>query len=130
MPSENWVLFGQLLLPPAIASAVVLVVFIAWQYWWERTRRRALRHSLEGSRSKPAAEPLARRPSATASGRDGGAASRGPRAAPRGTRASLHEPEPFPTFGSFFLNHLGHYCLAVLFVDVALFVRWLLEPAL
>ena len=123
MPSENWVLFGQLLLPPAIASAVVLVVFIAWQYWWERTRRRALRHSLEGSRSKPAAEPLAGMPSATASGRDGVSPS-------RGTRASLHEPEPFPTFGSFFLNHLGHYCLAVLFVDVALFVRWLLEPAL
>jgi PAS domain S-box-containing protein len=102
---------------------VVLVVFIAWQYWWERRRRRALRHSLEGSRSKPVAEPLAGMPSATASGKHGVSAS-------RGTGTSQHDPEPFPTFGGYFLEHLGHYVLAVLFVDVALFVRWLLDPAL
>ena len=82
-----------------------------------------MRHSLEGSRSKPAAEQLAGTPAAAASGRNAFPASRGIGAFP-------HEPEPFPTFGSYFLEHLGHYCLAVLFVDVALFVRWLLEPAL
>src|ERR1039457_431042 len=98
MPSVNWVLFGQSILPPALASAVVLVVFIAWQYWWERRRRRALRHSLEGSRSKPVAEPLAGMPSATASGKHGVSTS-------RGTGTSQHDPEPFPTFGSYFLEH-------------------------
>src|ERR1035441_5704169 len=100
MPSVNWVLFGQSILPPALASAVVLVVFIAWQYSWERRKRRGLRRSLEASRSRPVAEQLAGTPAAAASGKHGVSAS-------RGTGTSQHDPEPFPTFGSYFREHLG-----------------------
>ena len=71
----------------------------------------------------PVAEQLAGTPAAAAFGKNGVSES-------RGTGKSQHDPEPFPTFGSYFLEHLGHYALAVLFVDVALFVRWLLDPAL
>jgi PAS domain S-box-containing protein len=123
MPSEYWVLFGQSILPPALASAVVLVVFIAWQYWWERRKRRELRHSLDRNRPKPVVEQLTGMPSAAAFGRDGVCPS-------RGTSVTPHEPEPFPTFGSYFLDHLGHYCLAVLFVCIIVLVRLLLNPAL
>src|ERR1035438_5191157 len=123
MPSVNWVLFGQSILPPALASAVVLLVFIAWQYSWERRKRRGLRRSLKAGRSMPVAEQLAGTPTAAAFGKNGVSES-------RGTSVTPHEPEPFPTFGSYFLDHLGHYCLAVLFVCIVVLDRLLLNPAL
>ncbi|MGD0258344.1 MAG: PAS domain S-box protein [Verrucomicrobiota bacterium] len=96
---------------------------MAGQYWLERRRRRAFCRSLESPRSQPLAEQLAGTPAAAASG-----GNRVP--ALGGTGTPHQEPEPFPTFGRYFVDHLGHYGLAVLFVCLALLVRWWLEPAL
>ena len=123
MPLENLVLFDRPILPPALAAAVVLVAFIAWRYWWECWKRREFRRSLESGRSALPAEQLAGIPATAASGGNGVSAS-------RVTGAFHHDPEPFPAFGRYFLDHLGHYGLAVLFVCIALLVRGLLGPAL
>ena len=123
MPIEHLVLFGLSGLPPAFAAGCVLVAFIGWRSWWERRKRRAFRRSLESGSPDPQAEQPAGTPGAATSGGDGASAS--------GTAVVPHHgTDPFPAFGSYFLDHLRSYGLAVLFVCLALVVRWLLEPAL
>jgi PAS domain S-box-containing protein len=67
-------------------------------------------------------EQLAGAPAAAASG--GNSVS-----ALRGTGMPQAEPVLFPSFGSYFLDRLPHYGLALLFVGFALLVRLLLEPS-
>ena len=123
MLPESSILFGQSILPPALVAGVLLVAFIAWQYWWERGQRRQLRRSLEGGRSRGPTEQLAGVPAAAASGGNGVCVS-------RGTGMPEADPDLFPAFGKYSFDHLGRYGLALLFVCVALLVRTLLEPAL
>jgi PAS domain S-box-containing protein len=46
------------------------------------------------------------------------------------TRATRQEAEPFPSFPSYFIHHIGRYGFAILSVTLVLIVRWLLEPVL
>jgi PAS domain S-box-containing protein len=105
-----------------LAVGAALVAFIACQYWWERRKRRVFRNSLEDSPSKSAAQQVADAHATAASG--------GNLRGPGDTGAVNHQAAPFPPFRDYFLDHLGSYSLAVLFVSAALLIRLLLEPAL
>jgi PAS domain S-box-containing protein len=122
MPALNPMSLCHLVWPPALAAGIVLVAFISGQYLWERRKRRRFRQALEGNHSQSRLEPSTDAVPATSHGNPG--------FAQRGVRASQDEIEAFPTFGRYFLDHLGRYLLAVCFVSAALVVRLLLEPAL
>lgn len=122
MPALNAMSYGHLVWPPALAAGVILAAFISGQYWWERRKRRRFRQALEGNQSQSRSERL---PDAAS------VAGYGPPGSGRhGVGTPQDETEAFPSFADYFLDHLGHYALAVCFVGVALLVRLLLEPAL
>ena len=115
-------LSGYTIMPPALAMGVVLAAFISGQYLWERRKRRRFRQALERNQSQSRLEPSPDAPTLTGDGNPGSAL--------RGPGTAQDEPESFPAFGKYFVDHLGRYGLAVLFLCVALLVRLLLEPAL
>jgi len=123
MPASILMFFGHSILPPALAVVVLLLAFITWQYRWERSKRRQFCRVLAGNQSGSPLEPFPGTPPLSARGGNRGSA-------PRDLGTPEDEIESFPAFGDYFLDHLGHYGLAVLFVGVALLVRLLLEPAL
>ena len=119
MPLQNLASTGQSSLPLVLATGGVLVTFIGAQYGWERQQRRELRHSLARHRSSRLATAPAR----------GSSAKDPPSAMSEGNMGNQPQ-DSFPAFGRFFLHHLGSYALVLLFVGLALWIRWLLEPSL
>jgi PAS domain S-box-containing protein len=118
----NAMSYAHLVWPPALVAGMILAAFISGQYWWERRKRRRFRQVLEGNQSQSRSERL---PDAALEAGYGNAGS-----GRQGVGTPPDENEAFPSFAQYFLDHLGHYALAVCFVCVALVVRLLLESAL
>ncbi len=115
------------LMEPALTAVILGLVgallFSFCQYFSERQRRREFRNSWTGNPPKDRA----------------GQASTPTPLAPSlwnfiatllQSKATRLETEPFPSFVSYFIHHIGRYGFAILSVTLVLAVRWLLEPAL
>lgn len=112
----------QTTIEPALTAMVVgmlgSLIFSFCQYFGERRHRREFRNSWSTNPAKDQAAPAV---AATPWNWIAGLLS---------AKATRREPEPFPSFASYFVHRIGRHGFAVFSVTLVLIVRWLLEPVL